>query len=110
MQLRIVDEFGLAPLPWKVTVSLASTFVIFFEAILDGEFVVRVGPAGRNADPPAETIIEVLLILWLLVNGVWLLFSRRQQTLTDRLLGLFVVLDSGPAKQSVLNTEGRSDT
>jgi uncharacterized RDD family membrane protein YckC len=109
MQLRMVDEFGLAPLPWKVTASLASTFVIFFKAILDGEFVVRVGPVGRNADPPAETIIEVLLILWLLVNGVWLLFSRRQQTLTDRLLGLFVVLDSGPAKRSVLNIEGRSD-
>ena len=46
----------------------------------------------------SQTLFVPLLFgaagVWIVLNGVWLAFSQHQQSLTDQILRLFVVLDS----------------
>ncbi len=40
------------------------------------------------------SLLNAALVLWVVLNGAWILFSRRRQSLLDRWLGLNVVLDT----------------
>ena len=102
LQLRIVDEFGLQPVPWKFQLSVMSTFVPFLGIVIDASmqaiFSIIDWPTEFNSTLPG-TIVWIVSFLWILINSIYLIFSRRQQSLSDYLLGLFVVLDSGDRKK-----------
>ncbi len=105
LQLRLVDEFGLPPVNWKLRLSIFSTYLVYVSIVLDalseamGSIVSW--PIEFEATLPGKSL-RVLLVVWFAFNGLWLLFSRRQQCLTDRLLGLFVVLDPGKRESGIV--------
>lgn len=98
MQLQLADEYGLPPARWKLFASVLSTDVVLLSSLVNSLMIAGgtlVGsPIEENSIP--TMIVVGLTIAWIAINGVWLIFSRRQQTLGDRLLGIFVVLDSHP--------------
>ncbi len=105
LQLRLVDEFGLPPVTWKLRLSIFSTYLVYvsivMDALLDAICSIVRWPIEFEATLPGKSL-RVLLIVWFAFNGLWLLFSRRQQCLTDRLLGLFVVLDPGKRESGIV--------
>ena len=98
MQLQLADEYGLPPARWKLFASVLSTDVVLLSSLVNsllisaGAFVGS--PLEENSIP--TMIVVGLTVAWITINGIWMIFSRRQQTLGDRLLGIFVVLDSHP--------------
>jgi serine/threonine protein kinase len=99
LQLQIVDEFGLRPALWKFAASVLGTFLPFVNILIDASAQALLAAAGSATNFDSDTIVgrllDVLLALWIAANALWLMFSRRQQTLTDWLLGVYVVLDTG---------------
>ena len=101
LQLRIVDEFGLAPRTWKLSLSLLDTYQFYVLGAVDALVQLIFTLFGLSGDLKSMLIGKLFLvavIVYFVISGVWMLFSRRQQRLTDRLLGLFVVLDAGKTK------------
>jgi uncharacterized RDD family membrane protein YckC len=100
MQLQLADEFGLPPTRWKLYASALSTDVILLASLVNSLIVAGSSLIGHATDEdgiPAMIVVG-LTAAWIVINGVWMIFSRRQQTLGDRLLGIFVVLDSHPVR------------
>ncbi len=102
MQLQLADEYGLLPSRWKLFASVLSTDVILLASLANSLMVSGSGLIGKPIDENGipTTIVVGLTIAWIVFNGVWMIFSRRQQTLGDRLLGVFVVLDSHPDRSA----------
>lgn len=102
LQLRIVDEFGLQPVPWKLHLSVVSTFLPYVNIVIDTSmqavFSFADWPTDFKTTFPGM-IIGIALVCWILINALYLIFSGRKQSLSDYLLGLFVVLDSGDRKE-----------
>ena len=105
LHLRIVDEFGLPPVTWKLRLSVFSTYLVYVSIVMDASLEALCSivswPIEFEATLPGKSL-RVLLIVWFALNGLWLLFSRRQQCLSDRLLGLFVVLDPGKRESGMI--------
>lgn len=97
MQLKCVDHFGLPPSRWKVVVSSLSTFILYInvigEVLIRGTCLLLLNRSVDVDDSRFGTAVKIATGCWIVFNGIWLTFSRRQQSLLDRLLGLFVVLD-----------------
>lgn len=102
LQLRIVDEFGLQPVPWKLRLSVVSTFLpylgIVIDTLMQAMFSIADWPTEFKTTLPGR-IIGIVSVFWILINAIFLVFSGRRQSLSDYLLGLFVVLDSGDGKE-----------
>lgn len=102
LQLRIVDEFGLQPVPWKLQMSVVSTFLPYVSIVIDASmqaiFSIADWPTEFKTTLPVRTI-GIVSVFWILINAIYLSFSGRKQTLSDYLLGLFVVLDSRDRKE-----------
>ena len=101
LQLRIVDEFGLPTVSWKLMASVLSTYLLFINALADSVMAAVTSTPGSQSIGSRSYFDIGWAILggsWIVVNGLWLTFSGRQQCLADRLLGQFVVLDSEQRK------------
>lgn len=101
LQLRIVDQFGLQPVPWKLRLSVVGTFLPYLGIVIDASmqaiFSIADWPTEFKTTLPGS-FIGIVSFLWILINAIYLIFSGRKQSLSDYLLGLFVVLDSGDRK------------
>ena len=97
LQLNLVDQFGLPPTAWRGVLSVGGTWVILIAIALEtlGRATLQL---FRTPVQGTQILLGQLLFgiagVWIVLNGIWLIFSSRKQTLADQLLSLFVVLDS----------------
>lgn len=107
MQLQLVDEFGLPPTRWKTVLFVLNSYIIFFGMLADSSLqytsnvqdqVLETGASSRVVIAAEkglpDGILKAVLLVWLLLNAAWVIFSSRRQSLFDRLLKLHVVLDT----------------
>jgi uncharacterized RDD family membrane protein YckC len=98
LHLRITDRFGLKPSQRRLLLKASGTYLPIWVASAKElyEFLWSVGSSDTwflSTIEWAGIIVTALVALWMLANFVWLLFSKRGQTLMDSLLGLYVSLD-----------------
>jgi Protein kinase domain/RDD family len=97
LHLQITDMFGLRPSRRRLLLKAFSTYLPIWVASI-GELVEFLWPVGSSGAPIPPTMdwlkvgVAASAGLWIVANAIWLLFSKRRQTLTDYLLGLRVTL------------------
>lgn len=103
LHLRITDAFGLRPSRRKILLKSFGTYLpVWIGAVnemLDFAYSLASQPEALSLTI-LKGILAAAAVIWLLANGVWLLFSRTRQTLMDRLLGLRVTLAITPDESS----------
>ncbi len=97
MQLRVVDDFGLPPKRIRAILFVLNSYLWLLIAPVTESTEMFARWAGYPQIHDGHWSFQLLnaaLVLWVVLNGAWILFSRRRQSLLDRWLGLNVVLDT----------------
>lgn len=97
MQLRVVDAFGLRPTRFRAFLFVMNSYPLLMLAMLTESVEWLAGLLSYpqlTDEHPVMQVFSVIIAIWMVLNGAWILFSRHRQSLLDRWLGLNVVLDT----------------